>query len=308
ARGAGTIGFVTERSSGSGARGSPSWANAQAASPAPADRSAPLVAREGGSETSELIRAKAQAAPRAVRSAENHRQRGPVRLLVGEGESRQGPTGTDRLTSAFAESTRAPRPAAAAYPGPDGGRLLAVERMRPAVAGKQASGDEAAGVLLPLNACERMAHSQSMKGVVRSRPGRAFCSRQAQLGLASAMAAVRRVLPLGNSPGPASTCSGRLPLPAGTRLVGRPPSGGPAEIVEAVNSRPDGGDLTGRRSAGDMVGRLPRVLADQRSRDAEIDVATLPTYSAPSAAFWPIVTDAPAGRSHAYRVDSCPPL
>jgi hypothetical protein len=187
-------------------------------------------------------------------------------------------------------------------------RLLSIERMRPAVVGKQASGDEAAGVLLPSNACERMAHSQSMKGVVRSRPGRAFCSRQAQLGLASAMAAVRRVLPLGNSPGPASACSGRLPLPAGTRLAGRPPSGGPAEIVEAVNSRPDGGDLTGRRPAGDMVGRLPRVLADQRSRDAEIDVATLPTYSAPSAAFWPIVTDAPAGRRHAYSVDSCPPL
>ena len=187
-------------------------------------------------------------------------------------------------------------------------RLLSIERMRPAVAGKQASGDEAAGVLLPSNACERMAHSHCMKGVVRSRPGRAFCSRQAQLGLASAMAAVRRVLPLGNSPGPASACGGRLPLPAGTRLAGRPPSGGPAEIVEAVNSRPDGGDLTGRRPAGDMVGRFPRVLADQRSRDAEIDVATLPTYSAPSAAFWPIVTDAPAGRRHAYSVDSCPPL
>ena len=51
-------------------------------------------------------------------------------LLLGEGESRQGPTGTDMLTSAFAESTRAPRPAAAAYPGPEDGRLLAVERMR----------------------------------------------------------------------------------------------------------------------------------------------------------------------------------
>jgi hypothetical protein len=52
---------------------------------------------------------------------------GPRRSLVGEGESGQGPTGTDMLTSAFAESTRAPRPAAAAYPGPDHGRLLAVE-------------------------------------------------------------------------------------------------------------------------------------------------------------------------------------
>ena len=39
-------------------------------------------------------------------------------LLLGEGESRQGPSGTDMLTSAFAESTRAPRPAAAAYPDP----------------------------------------------------------------------------------------------------------------------------------------------------------------------------------------------
>jgi hypothetical protein len=33
------------------------------------------------------------------------------------------------LTSALAERTRAPRPAAAAYPGPDDGRLLAVERL-----------------------------------------------------------------------------------------------------------------------------------------------------------------------------------
>jgi hypothetical protein len=36
------------------------------------------------------------------------------------------------LTSAFAESTRPPRPAAAAYPGPDDGRLLAVGGKRPA--------------------------------------------------------------------------------------------------------------------------------------------------------------------------------
>jgi hypothetical protein len=39
---------------------------------------------------------------------------GGGRLLMGEGESRQDPAGTDMLTSAFAESTRAPRPAAAA--------------------------------------------------------------------------------------------------------------------------------------------------------------------------------------------------
>ena len=60
------------------------WANAQVASPALAARSALVPSREGGSETSEVIRARAEAAPRAVRSAENHRQRGPVRLLVGE--------------------------------------------------------------------------------------------------------------------------------------------------------------------------------------------------------------------------------
>jgi hypothetical protein len=64
--------------------------------------------------------------------------------------------------------------------------MLSVERMRPVVAGKQTSGEEAAGV-----------------------------------------------------------------------LVGRPPSAG--EIVDSVSARPDGGDLTGRRPAGDMVGVLPRV-------------------------------------------------
>jgi hypothetical protein len=69
ARGAGTIGFVTERSSDGGAPGSSSW---------------------------------------------------------GEGESRQRQPGTDMLTNAFAESTRAPRPAAAAYAGPGDGRLLSV--------------------------------------------------------------------------------------------------------------------------------------------------------------------------------------
>jgi hypothetical protein len=53
------------------------------------------------------------------------------RPLRGEGESRQGPTGTDTLTSAFAESTRARRPAAVTYPGQDGGRLLAVGGKRP---------------------------------------------------------------------------------------------------------------------------------------------------------------------------------
>ena len=66
-----------------------------------------------------------------MRSAENHRQRGPVRLLVGEGESRQGPKSADMLTSAFVESTRAPRAAAAGYPGQDDGRLLAVDSERP---------------------------------------------------------------------------------------------------------------------------------------------------------------------------------
>ena len=55
-----------------------------------------------------------------------------ARSGLGEGESRQGPTGTDMLTSAFAESTRARRPAVAAYPGPVGGRLLAVVGERPA--------------------------------------------------------------------------------------------------------------------------------------------------------------------------------
>jgi hypothetical protein len=61
-------------------------------------------------------------------------------MLLGGSESRQGPTGTDMLTSAFAESTRAPRPAAAGYPGPcqgpDHGRLLAVDLERPASAPK----------------------------------------------------------------------------------------------------------------------------------------------------------------------------
>ena len=37
-------------------------------------------------------------------------------LLLGEGESRQRSPGTGMLTSALAEGTRAPRPAAAAYP------------------------------------------------------------------------------------------------------------------------------------------------------------------------------------------------
>jgi hypothetical protein len=63
---------------------------------------------------------------------------------LGEGESRQGPTGTDMLTSAFAESTRAPRPAAAAYPGPcqgpDDGCLLAVDTERPAHAAEMTKG------------------------------------------------------------------------------------------------------------------------------------------------------------------------
>jgi hypothetical protein len=70
-------------------------------------------------------------------------------LPLGESESRQGPTGTDMLTSAFAESTRAPRPAAAAYPGPDGGRLLAVDSERPTQAAemtKASAGVVEAGV------------------------------------------------------------------------------------------------------------------------------------------------------------------
>jgi hypothetical protein len=50
-----------------------------------------------------------------------------ARSGLGGSESRHSPTGTDMLTSAFAESTRPPRPGAAAYPGPDGRRLLAVD-------------------------------------------------------------------------------------------------------------------------------------------------------------------------------------
>jgi hypothetical protein len=53
-------------------------------------------------------------------------------MLVGEGESLRGPKSADMLTSAFVESTRAPRAAAAAYPGQDDGRLLAVAGERPA--------------------------------------------------------------------------------------------------------------------------------------------------------------------------------
>lgn len=59
------------------------------------------------------------------------------RSLLGEGESRQGPTGTDMLTSAFAESTHARRSAAAAYPGPDAGRLPAVDRGRRGLSGRE---------------------------------------------------------------------------------------------------------------------------------------------------------------------------
>jgi hypothetical protein len=70
-------------------------------------------------------------------------------MLLGGSESRQGPTGTDMLTSAFAESTRAPRPAAAGYPGPcqgpDDGRLLAVDSKRPAQAAEMT--EASAGVV-----------------------------------------------------------------------------------------------------------------------------------------------------------------
>jgi hypothetical protein len=57
------------------------------------------------------------------------------RLLLGDSASGQGPTGTDMLTSAFAESTRAPRRRLPSFPGPDHGRLLAVgcERLEEAV-------------------------------------------------------------------------------------------------------------------------------------------------------------------------------
>lgn len=51
---------------------------------------------------------------------------------LGEGESRRRPAGTGMLTNAFAESTRAPRPAAAADAGSDDRRLLAVGGKRPA--------------------------------------------------------------------------------------------------------------------------------------------------------------------------------
>jgi hypothetical protein len=55
---------------------------------------------------------------------------------LGDSASGQGPTGTGMLTSAFAESTRARRPAVAAYAGPDDGRPFAVDLESPAVAGR----------------------------------------------------------------------------------------------------------------------------------------------------------------------------
>ena len=72
-------------------------------------------------------------APRSQCLAEQARRPvGGPRLLLGGSESRHSPAGTDMLTSAFAESTRPPRPAAVAYAGPDDGRLLAVGGDRPA--------------------------------------------------------------------------------------------------------------------------------------------------------------------------------
>ncbi len=58
------------------------------------------------------------------------RLKGTTLLSLGEGESRQRPPGIGILTSAFAESRRAPRPAAAAYADPDDGRVLAVDSER----------------------------------------------------------------------------------------------------------------------------------------------------------------------------------
>jgi hypothetical protein len=95
------------------------WADAQARCGAPAAASGRSQLRQRNRATRDGGRAKA-----LVRTAPATRSR------LGEGESRKGPAGT-MLTSAFAESTRARRSAAAAYPGADGGRLLAVDGMRP---------------------------------------------------------------------------------------------------------------------------------------------------------------------------------
>jgi hypothetical protein len=66
------------------------------------------------------------------RPSEPSTRPGARRSLCREGRGHQGPTGTDMLTRASAGSRRARRSAAAAYPGPDGGRLLAVGSERPA--------------------------------------------------------------------------------------------------------------------------------------------------------------------------------
>jgi hypothetical protein len=64
----------------------------------------------------------------------------PGRSGLGEGDSRRAPKGTDMLTSAFAKHSCA-TPAAAAYPGPEDRRLLAVCSKRPVRgdAGKRAA-------------------------------------------------------------------------------------------------------------------------------------------------------------------------
>ena len=67
-----------------------------------------------------------------LQDPQSRRSRRSRLLLLGEGESRQRPPGTGMLTSAFAESIRSRRPAAAAHAGPDDGRLLAVGGKRPA--------------------------------------------------------------------------------------------------------------------------------------------------------------------------------
>jgi hypothetical protein len=66
-----------------------------------------------------------------LRRRGSHAACGECVTPVGRRREPPGPTGTEMLTSAFAESTRARRSAAAAYPGSDGGRLLAVDRKRP---------------------------------------------------------------------------------------------------------------------------------------------------------------------------------
>ena len=76
--------------------------------------------------------------PRGLRRGDRIRRGAIVRplhaglLLLGGSESRDSPTGTDMLTSAFAESARPPPPAAVAYAGPMTDTCLPLEAERPA--------------------------------------------------------------------------------------------------------------------------------------------------------------------------------